>query len=355
MRLIDRYIVRQVSESYVLGVGAFTSILLLTHLFYLARVASEIPVPVVSNLGLFLLRVPYFATYSLPFATLFAVLMAFGRLSDSNEITAMRTSGWSLGRVAAPVVFTGLAVTMITLAMGEWVVPHAEARYLTLFHEVVSRPAPEIQHQVLFRERIDGVDSIFYAHELNSLTGTMGRVTIVQFEAQRPVRLIEAEMARYSPSGWLLTRGRFYLLTAGGVVTDFEEWRIALPRTPRQLIAARRDPFEMTIAELRQHIRRLAATGESAARYAVGLQVKIALPASSVIFALLAVPLGLRPLRAGKSIGFGLTVLVLVTYYFLMSVTITLGERGQIPPFLAAWSPNLLVAAAGGYLLWRAV
>src|SRR3972149_2849431 len=84
MRLIDRYIVRLVSESYVLGVGAFTSILLLTHLFYLARVASEIPVSVVSNLGLFLLRVPYFATYSLPFATLFAVLMAFGRLSDSN-------------------------------------------------------------------------------------------------------------------------------------------------------------------------------------------------------------------------------------------------------------------------------
>ncbi len=355
MRLIDRYIVQQVSESYVLGVGAFTSILLLTHLFSLARLASEVPVPIQSNLALFLLRVPYFATYSLPFATLFAVLMAFGRLSDSNEITAMRTSGWSLGRVAAPVVVTGLAVTMLALAMGEWVVPHAEARYRTLLNEIVRRPAPEIQYQVQFRELIGGVDSVFYAHELNGLTGTMRRVTIVQFEEQRPVRLIEAEVAKYSPFGWILTRGRLYLLSAGGVATDFEEWRIALSRTPRQLIAARRDPFEMTIAELRQQIQKLRAAGESVARFAVSLHAKVALPASSVIFALLAVPLGLRPLRAGKSIGFGLTVLVLVTYYFLMSVTITLGERGQIPPFLAAWSPNLLVAAAGAYLLWRAV
>jgi lipopolysaccharide export system permease protein len=144
-------------------------------------------------------------------------------------------------------------------------------------------------------------------------------------------------------------------LTAGGVASDFQEWRIALPRTPRQLVAARRDPFEMTIAELRQQIQRLRASGESVARFAVSLHAKIALPASSIIFALLAVPLGLRPLRAGKSIGFGLTVLVLVLYYFLMSVTITLGERGQMPAFLAAWLPNLLVAAAGSYLLWRAV
>jgi lipopolysaccharide export system permease protein len=355
MQMIDRYIVRQVSESYVLGVGAFTSILLLNHLFFLARLASLVPIPVGSNLALFLLRIPYYATYSLPFATLFAVLMAFGRLSEANEITAMRTSGWSMGRVAAPVVVTGFTVAVLAVALGEWVVPHADARYQTLLHEVAQRPNPQIERQVQFREIIDGVESIFYAYEVNGLTGVMTQVTIVQFENRRPVRLIEAEAARYGAAGWVLTRGRLYLLTAGGVASDFQEWRIALPRTPRQLVAARRDPFEMTIAELRQQIQRLRASGESVARFAVSLHAKIALPASSIIFALLAVPLGLRPLRAGKSIGFGLTVLVLVLYYFLMSVTITLGERGQMPAFLAAWLPNLLVAAAGSYLLWRAV
>lgn len=355
MRLIDRYIVRQIGESYVLGVGAFTAILLLTHLFFLARLAADIPMSIGTNLALLLLRVPYFGTYSLPFATLFAVLLAFGRLSDGNEITAMRTSGWSLGRVAAPVLLTGAAVTMLSLAMSEWVVPRAEAQYRTLFHEVVRRPPPQIQQQVLFREPVDGVDSVFYAQELNSLDGTMKRVVIVQFQQQRPVRLIEAEVARYGPQGWVLSRGRLSLLgTGNAIATEFEETRIALARSPRQLIAARRDPYEMTIGELRQQIARLRAAGESVVRFAVSLQAKVALPASSIIFALLAVPLGLRPHRSGRSIGFGLTVVVLVTYYFLMSVSLVLGERGQIPAFLAAWFPNFLVAAAGGYLLWRA-
>ena len=355
MRLIDRYIVRQIGESYVLGVAAFTSILLLTHLFFLARLAAEIPIPLGTNLALLLLRVPYFSAYSLPFATLFAVLLAFGRLSDGNEITAMRTSGWSLARVAAPVLFTGAAVALLSLAMSEWVVPRAEARYRSLFHEVVRRPSPQVQLQVLFRELIGGVDSVFYAQELNSLDGTMTRVVIVQFQEQRPVRLIEAEVARYGPQGWVLNRGTLYLLgTGNAIASEFAEMRVALTRSPRQLVAARRDPYEMTIGELRQQIIRLRAAGESVVRYAVSLQAKLALPASSVIFALLAVPLGLRPHRSGRSIGFGLTVVVLLTYYFLLSVFLTLGERGQIPAFLAAWFPNFLVAAAGGYLLWRA-
>ena len=89
-------------------------------------------------------------------------------------------------------------------------------------------------------------------------------------------------------------------------------------------------------------------------RYAVNLQLKFSLPVSSVIFALLAVPLGLRPHRSGRSTGLGLTVLVLLGYYLMMSITVTLGERGQMPPVWAAWLPNLTVASAGVYLLWTA-
>jgi lipopolysaccharide export system permease protein len=357
MRLVDRYIVRQIGESYVLGVGLFTSLLLVTHLFTLARLAADIPVSLGTNLALLVLRVPYFVTFSLPFATLFAVLLAFGRLSDGNEITAMRTSGWSLARVAAPVLLTGVAIMLLSLALGEWVVPHTEARYRSLFSEVVrpDRP-PEVQYHVLFRELVDGADSVFYAQELSGADGTMKRVVIVQLQQERPVRLIEADVARYGPQGWVLNRGRLYLLGAGGsIASDFEEWRIVLPRTPRQIIALRREPIEMTIRELRGQIARLRATGESAVRYAVALQAKLALPASSAIFALLAVPLGLRPHRSGRSIGFGLTVVVLVAYWFLMSVTLTLGERGQLSAFLAAWSPNMVVATAGGYMLWRSI
>jgi lipopolysaccharide export system permease protein len=283
---------------------------------------------------------------------LLATLLAFGRLSDRNEIAAIRTSGWSLSRIAAPVLGAAVVVTALSLAMTELVVPRSEARYRDLFAEAVRSPQRKVLSHVLFREPVNGVESTFYARWLDTQDGTMTRVVITQFLGGRPARLIEARTARFGPDGWVLYDGTLYLLGgATGVKTDFNEMRVTLRRTPQQMAAPRKDPAEMTIGELRQQIATLRAAGEDILRYAVSLQLKLALPASSIIFALLAVPLGLRPHRSGRSTGLGLTVLVLLAYYLIMSVTVALGERGQLAPFLAAWTPNLTVAAAGAYLL----
>ncbi|MDR7485853.1 MAG: LptF/LptG family permease [Armatimonadota bacterium] len=353
MRQIDRYILREVGGIFVFGAAVFTTLLMVNHLFFLARLAAEAGIPIRTSLLLLVLRVPYMAAYGLPMAMLLATLMAFGRLSDRNEIIALRTSGWSLGRIALPVLVAGAVVTAISLAVTEYVVPPSETRYRDLLAEVLRSPTRQVQEHVLFREPIDGVESVFYARALDTRDSTMSGVVITQFQHDRPVRLIEAARARFGTEGWVLQDGTIYLLgSGGGVTTRFASMRVALQRTPRQAAAPRRDPSEMTIGELRQQIAALQAAGENILRYVLSLHLKVALPASSVIFALLAVPLGLRPHRSGRSAGLALTVLVLLGYYLMMSVTLTLGERGQLAPFWAAWMPNLTVAAAGGYLLW---
>jgi lipopolysaccharide export system permease protein len=355
MRLIDRYILREVGGIFLFGVAVFTALLLINHLFFLARVAAEADVPIGTSLVLLVLRVPYLAAYSLPMSMLLATLLAFGRLSDRNEITAMRASGWSLGRIALPVILAGLVVTGGSLATTEWVVPRSEARYHRAFAEAVRRPVRRLQEHLMFRDVVEGVESVFYARTVDPQDGTMSGVLITQFQDGRPSRVIEAAAARYDQKGWVLQEGTLHLLGPGsGVTTTFQEMRVALRRTPGQVASARRDPAEMTIRELRQQIAVLRAAGESVLRYAVSLQLKLAVPSSSVIFALLAVPLGLRPHRSGRATGLGLTLLVLLAYYVMMSVTVTLGERGQLAPFLAAWIPNITVAGAGGYLLWTA-
>lgn len=353
MRLLDRYIAREVGGIFLFGVAVFTTLLLINHLFFLARLAAETSVTLRTNIALLVLRVPYLAAYSLPMSMLLATLLAFGRLSDRNEIAALRTAGLSLGRIALPVLVTGVVVTGISLVMTEFVVPRTESRYRDLLAEVFRAASRLVQQNVLFREPVDGVESIFYARELDARDGTMTQVAITQFLGGRPSRLIEAESASWDQDGWKLRNGTLYLFGgASGVTTRFEEMRVALKRTPRQIATPRRDPAEMTIAELRQQIAALRAAGEGFLRYAVNLQLKFALPTSSVIFALLAVPLGLRPHRSGRSAGLAMTVLVLLGYYVMITITIALGERGQLAPFLAAWLPNLTAASAGTYLLW---
>jgi lipopolysaccharide export system permease protein len=355
MPLIDRYILRQVGETFLLGLGLFTAIVLLPHVFFLSRLASETQVTLRTNLQLLVLRIPFLVgTYSLPFATLFAVLLAFGRLSDRNEVTALRTSGWSLARVAAPVVAAGVAVTLINLTINEFVAPLTETRYRNTISDVVRGPSRQIQRDVLFRERVDDLDSVFYTRELDPQSGTMSGVVINQFRDDTTLlRVIEARAARYEEGGWWVLQGGTIYLVRTGVQSTFDEIRVRMKRAPRQIAPPRRDPYEMTIRELRQQIAALGAAGEGALRHMVALHSKMALPTSSMIFALLAVPLGLRPHRSGRSIGFGLTVVVLLCYYVMISITLTLGESGRIAPFWAAWTPNLLVAATGSYLLWR--
>ncbi len=355
MRLIDRYIMREVAGIFIFGVAVFTSLLLVNHLFFLARLAADAAIPIRTSLTLLILRVPYLASYSLPMSILLATLLAFGRLSDRNEIAAMRTTGWSLSRVALPVLVAGIIVTGLSFGLTEYIVPRSERRYVEALARAVRAPSRVIQQNVLFREPVDGVESVFYARELDTQTGTMSGVTITQFHQGRPSRLIDAERAQYGPQGWVLEQGTLYLLGSGnGVTTRFEEMRVALKRAPPEIVPPRRDPAEMTISELRAQIARLQAVGESIVRYAVNLQLKFALPVSSVIFALLAVPLGLRPHRSGRSTGLGLTVVVLLAYYLILSITVTLGERGQLPAVWSAWLPNLTVATAGLYLLWTA-
>lgn len=356
MRLVDRYILRELGGIFIFGLAVFTTMLLINHLFFLARLAAEAGVPIRTNLILLVLRIPYLAAYALPMSMLLATLLAFGRLSDRNEITALRTTGWSLGRIALPVLFAGVLVTSMSLGMTEYVVPRSEARYRDLLAQAIRSPVRVVQQHVLFREPVDGVESVFYARQLDTRDGTMSNVVIIQLLEGRPSRLIEAASARFGPDGWVLHDGTLYLLgNPSGITTQFRELRVTLKRTPKQMAAPpRRDPSELTIREVRAQIAVLRATGESILRYAVSLQLKLALPTSSVIFALLAVPLGLRPHRSGRSVGLALTVLVLLGYYLMMSITITLGERGQLSPFLAAWLPNLMVASTGGYLLWSA-
>ncbi|MGH2454135.1 MAG: LptF/LptG family permease [bacterium] len=354
MAILDRYIVREVGAIFLFGIALFTLILTVNHIFFLARFAATEHIAVTTVVRLLLLRVPYFLAFSLPMALLLGVLLTFGRLSDRNEVVAMRTSGISLIRVALPVLAGGLAVSLSGIALNEWVVPLAEERYRTEFLSAGSRSlAP--QSYLLFREREGSRISVYYARRVAPGGETMEGLTANQFEEDRLVRVIEAARARYGPGGWDLEDGTMHLLGGPQLVSvAFQRIKASIRRTPAEILIGQKDPSEMTIAELRAYMGVLRRTGESIVEYLVYLHSRFALPASSLIFALLAVPLGLRPHRSGSSIGLGLTIVILLVYYLLMNSTLALGHSGRLSPALAAWSPNLLVGAVGGYLLWRA-
>jgi len=353
--LLDRYLWRYLRDIFLFGLAIFSVLLLINHFYFLANLVLRHGAPLSVALELLALRMPYFLAFSFPMAMLLSALMTVGRLSDGQEITAMRTGGISLSRIAASVVAAGVLVTGLTLFFNEVLVPGAEDRDRRALDRAAATLASPVQEHVLFREVQDGIESVYYARRFRVDTGVMEGVVVNQFEHGRLQRVIEAPTARYLGGEWVFLNGTLRLFTGPTtVVTTFDRLTLALRRTPKEIALPRRDPSEMTIRELRTYIRLLRRSGESTVRYIVEVQSKFAVPASAALFALLAVPLGLRPHRSGSSIGIGLTILILVIYYIMSAFTLTLGQNARMHPVIAAWLPDVLLAAAGIVLLRRA-
>ena len=347
MSLLDRYLWRQLRELFMFGVAIFTLLLLVNHVFYLARLVLNEGAALSVVLQLLVFRLPYFLAYSCPMAMLLASLLAVGRLSDGQEITAMRTGGISLTRIAFSAAAAGLLVSGMTLILNEVVVPLTEDRYQQVLRTALRGRAASAQQDVLFRDVQDDVESIYFVRRFRGDQERMEGVVVNQFERGVLNRVIKAAVAQYAGGVWEFRNGTMYVFTGETtVVTQFERLRVGLQRTPQEIAVPQRHPSEMSIKELRRYVSVLQRSGENADRYIAQVHFKLAIPMSSALFALLAVPVGLRPHRSGTSIGLGLTILVLIGYYVISAVTLPLGENGRLHPIVAGWMPDVVLGAA---------
>ncbi|MDR5682945.1 MAG: LptF/LptG family permease [Armatimonadota bacterium] len=354
--LLDRYVAGELIGALAFGVAVFGLLLVANQFFYLARVVIEYNFPSSQLLPLMVYKLPVLLSFSLPMAMLLATILSFGRLSEGREIEAMQTSGIGLHRIALPAVVLAAAVSVAAFAVNETIVPASEIRYREAWGRFAGQPVNWGQRwNVLFRDRAaDGSEVVVTAQVLDLEEGTLRNVVVQQHVSERLSRIIEAEHARWDRDGWVFERGRLIVVQDGAVMSDFQTMRLRLERSPREVAPPIRTPAEMSTAEIRREIARRERDGQPTRGLHVDLHGKLALPAASVAFVVLGIPLALLPHRAGRrGIGFGLTVVALLGYYALMTGSTVMGQAGQLPSIVAAWLPNAVTAGVGVWLIRR--
>jgi lipopolysaccharide export system permease protein len=126
----------------------------------------------------------------------------------------------------------------------------------------------------------------------------------------------------------------------------------------RQMLADSRekeiDPKELTLGQLRRAMAAKAAAGRSYVPELVEYHRKFAIPFACVVFGLVAVPLGVQPVRAARARGFTMSLAMIFVYYVLLSVGQALAEEAVLPPMVGLWIPNVVFAALGVYLFFQA-
>jgi len=357
MRLLDRYVIRNFLQVYLYCIAGFTSIWLIFD------VSDNISSFIDNHISLALVaryyatQIPQVFIILLPVALLLSLLFALGRMSRSNEIVSMLTAGVSLPRVLLPLMAMGLLTVAASMALNYSLAPHAELARKTFLAEAQSRPGRNIQGQV-FRNRTDL--RTWFIQNFRLGDNAFNNVQVLQQDAKDNIVMGYSAARAYYRSEtktWDLENVRLAYYDAAGNITK-EEFRPTLTiehwsETPFRLSSANVLAESLSVPELREYLHFNSDFPPTLlAPFRTHFQYRIALPWTCLVVVCIAAPLGIGYSRRGVLSSVAAAVILVFSNNFLVHLFLALGEGDRVPAWIAAWTPNILFAAIGLYLLY---
>src|SRR5215468_6246253 len=362
MRILTRYILREVVSHAIIGAAIFTFVLFTKDLGRILELVVRNSAPVVSVVEVIFLILPVTLTITIPAGVLVGILIGLSRLAADSEITAMRASGvgvWSFLRMLA--IFVVIA-WLIALANGVYVAPNAQAALGRLQDRLKTAQASfEVQPRVFY----EGFPkSVLYVQDVHGgqRAAVWKGVFLADMSTPGSPRVWQAEQ------GILVSEGptTLHLHLVNGSTHEID------PKDPEhyQISSFQQTdiPIEVPAADNKQDVEPVPvsemdtsallaqskAQPAAARRYLIELHRRLALPSACLVLALVGIPLGLSSKKGGKSSGFVLTIVLVFAYYSASLVGLSWARQGKVSPGLGLWLADLLFLVAGLFLLWRA-
>ena len=360
IRILDRYIFREVILAAAFGICAFSAVFIGSGtLFKIARFITDYGASVTSVIKIFIYGLPAIIMWTFPMSMLLATLLTFGRLSGSSEITAMKSCGISFARISAPAIILGFVFSICAILFNEHVVPWANTAYNNVvYYEIQGNTELKSQDHIILKEIQFGMlQRLVYAREYRSSDETMQGITMQEFNAEG--KLIHVENAAYAEwrnNTWIMHDGMIYDISDDERTRTMRFSTQALPvsASPRQIVREQKNPEELTMAELKAQIEIMKTQYVSTSKLETELYQRITVPMASLVFALIGVPLGLQPTRNTSSAGFAVSVVIIFIYYSIMTLANALARGDIVSPMYAVWIPNIIGFIFGGILIYRA-
>ncbi|MBD6615989.1 YjgP/YjgQ family permease [Komarekiella sp. 'clone 1'] len=367
---MDRYLISELLPTFLFGVGAFSSIgVTIDAVFDLVRKIVEAGLPVDIAIQVFLLKLPNFIVLAFPMSTLLATLMTYSRLSSESELIALRGCGVSVYRMVLTAVMMSLVVTGMTFVFNEHIAPAANYQAGLTLDAALKSDKPTFKQQNIFYPEYrddpqpDGsknkiLTRLFYADQFDGKR--MKGLTIIDRSTKGLNQIVVSESAQWNGSQnvWDFYNGTIYFVAPDRSyrnIVRFEHQQLQLPRTPLSLAEKSRDYGEMNIGEAldQLEVELLSGDRQKIRKLQVRIQQKIALPFVCVVFGLVGAAMGTVPQRTGKGTSFGISVIVIFSYYLIFFISGAMGQAGILSPFMGAWLPNFMFLGVGVFLLMR--
>jgi LPS export ABC transporter permease LptG len=355
--LLDRYVIRNFLQAYIYCIAGFISIWVIFDVSDNISSFLDAHLPLYRVAQYYLTQLPQVLVILLPVSLLLALLFCLGRMSRANEIVSMLTAGVSIPRVLLPLFGMGVLTTAASFGLNYSLGPHADLARKSFFEGAREHREMRIEGQI-FRNRTDNRTWFIQHFRRGS-----NEFTTVQILQQNPhddiVTNYMATRAFYRPETktWELQEVKVvHYDAAGNIIAEQNLPSLVLARwseTPFRLSSANFRAEYLSIPELRDYLRFNDDFPELLlAPFSTHLQYRLALPWTCLVVVFIAAPLGIGYSRRGILSSVAASIILVFAMNFLTHLFLALGEGYRIPAWTAAWTPNLVFAAIGLYLLY---
>ncbi len=358
-QLVDTYILSNFLFYFLLWLASLVSMTLIYNFFELIGDMIRNHIPLLKMFTYLFFLSPTLIYTSLPISVLLAVLGAFGVMSKQNEVTAFKACGVSLFRLALPVFVASVLFTGGLFAFDFYYVPGANRKQDALRDEIKGRATQTYLNPN--RKWIWGANSrIYYYKYFDPNERLMAGVYVFELEPNtfHLTRQIYADRAHWNSAlkTWVFENGwnsdfqgeqRLSTRTFGG--QTFPE----LTEDPNYFLKEALQDKQMNFLQLDRYIRDLQQSGFDTIRLQVQFHRKFSAPLFAMIMALIAVPFAFLVGNRGAMTGVGVSIAIAIVYWGVNILFEKIGAVNQLPPAMAAWSPDAVFSLAGLYLLMR--
>jgi lipopolysaccharide export system permease protein len=365
-KILFHYLVSEILPPFFVGLLAFTLILLIGRMLKLIELVVTRGVPLLQIGKLFALILPTFLEMTVPMAFLLAILLGLGRMSNDQELLAMKASGVSPTQILWPAAAVALVIALATLALTLFVRPAANFALKKELYNIAKNRIGTALKEKVFNDDFPRI--LIYVEEIIPPGNTAQGVLIVDNRDKTREDIILGKVARITTDEETNSLG---LRLFDGSIYEREKTRPGFSQTRFNIYDFKLDidelvgpvrqresgPKEMPLADLINSIEAKQIRGVPIIAERMELHQRISFGFVPLIFCLLGVSLTLLPRtsRANRSWGFMLCLFWLMAYYALLSLGKALGDKNILNPILALWLPNVVVGLIGAHFFRQAL
>ena len=380
IKLIDRYILKEIFPPFLLGLAAYTFIMLLNQIFLSVEMFITRGVAFVAVLKLFGFMLPSIFAFTIPMSVLLGILAGLSRMSTDSEVMALKTLGISYRRFLRPLLIFAFGGWLLTSFLLLYLTPWSNYRWVQTFAQEVYKKVhlnikprtfnESVSHMVLYFQDINAEkewENIFvYIAKPNEdprmIMARGARMNIFPEEQKAYLSLREGTVHTYSPA----EPENYAVTTFQSMDEEIDVERLFEAPSARKGVREK-DIHEILngAQELKQELAGVTPEQLSLPEYfekarsqrshLVEIHKRLSVPLACFIFVFLGLPLGGYTKKGGRTSGFTVSVALIIVYYILITAGEQMAINGTLAPWMGMWGPNIVFALLGVYLFIKSL